>query len=91
MTMRTVELDIRRIHTVRALHIYLRYMLRLAPHYGGNLDALHDLLCEESEPTRIVLRAEGALSAEMAAYLPRLRRVLEDAAQENGKLRLEII
>lgn len=87
--MRTIELDIRNIHTVRALHIYLRYMLRLAPCYGGNLDALHDLLCQESEPTRIVLRADGKLSAEMAAYLPRLRRVLEDAARENGRLHLE--
>ena len=88
--MRTIELDIRNIHTARALHVYLRYMLRLAPHYGCNLDALHDALCEESEPTRIVLRTDGGMSAEMAAYLPRLVRVFEDAAQENGRLRLEV-
>lgn len=88
--MRTIELDIRHIHTVRALHVYLRYMLRLAPHYGGNLDALHDMLCAESGDMRIVLRADGPLSAEMAAYLPRLARVLADAAQENGRLRFEM-
>ena len=87
--MRTIELDIRNIHTVRALHVYLRHMLRLAPHYGCNLDALHDALCEESEPTRIVLHTDGGMSAEMAAYLPRLVRVLEDAAQENDGLRFE--
>lgn len=88
--MRTIELDIRHIQTVRALHIYLRYMLRLSPHYGCNLDALHDVLCEESEPTHIVLRTGGDVSAEMAAYLPQLVRVLEDAARENDRLLLEM-
>ena len=88
--MRTIELDIRHIQTVRALHIYLRHMLRLAPHYGCNLDALHDMLCEESEPTRIVLHTGEGLSAEMAAYLPQLVRVLEDAVQENERLRFEM-
>lgn len=88
--MRTIELDIRSIHTVRALHVYLRYMLRLAPHYGCNLDALHDALCEESEPTRVVLRTGEGMSAEMTAYLPRLVSVLADAAQENDRLRFEM-
>lgn len=88
--MRTIELDIRSIHTVRALHVYLRYMLRLAPHYGCNLDALHDALCEESEATKIVLRTGEGMSGEMAAYLPRLVSVLADAAQENGRLRFEV-
>ena len=87
--MRTIELDIRSIHTVRALHVYLRYMLRLAPHYGCNLDALHDALCEESEPTRVVLRTGEGMSGEMAAYLPRLVRVFADAAQENGMLYIQ--
>ena len=84
--MRTIELDIRQIHTVRALHIYLRYRLRLAPHYGGNLDALYDALSAESEPTRIVLRVDGQMSGEMATYLPRLCAVLADAARANPRL-----
>ena len=84
--MRTIELDIRSIRTVRALHVYLRYMLRLAPHYGCNLDALHDALCEESEPTRVVLRTGEGMSGEMAAYLPRLCAVLADAARANPRL-----
>ena len=87
--MRTIELDIRNIHTVRALHVYLRHMLRLAPHYGGNLDALHDALCEESDGMCIVLRAGEGMSAEMKAYLPRLVRVFSDAAQENDRLKFD--
>ena len=86
--MRTIELDIRSIHTVRALHVYLRYMLRLAPHYGCNLDALHDVLGEIDRPTRLIVREKGA-TGEVAALLPRLWRVLSDAAEENGCLCVE--
>ena len=88
--MRTIELDIRNIHTVRALHVYLRYMLRLAPHYGANLDALHDALCEESEQTRIVLRTGEGMSEEMTSYLLRLVSVFTDAAQESDRLRFDL-
>lgn len=88
--MKTIRLDISNIHTVRALHIYLAYMLDLPEHYGKNLDALHDVLCEESEHERIVLAGVPS-SEEMAAYLPRLERVLEDSAQENKRISFERI
>ena len=80
--MKTIRLEIGHIHTVRALHIYLAYMLDLPAYYGKNLDALHDALCEESNPMHIVLSG-AASSEEMAAYLPRLERVMNDCAQEN--------
>lgn len=80
--MKTIRLDISHIHTVRALHIYLAYMLDLPAHYGRNLDALHDALSEESDRVHIVLAGEPA-SEEMTAYLPRLVRVMEDGAQGN--------
>lgn len=80
--MKTIRLDISHIHTVRALHIYLAYMLDLPAHYGRNLDALHDALGEESDRVHIVLAGEPE-SEEMTAYLPRLIRVMEDSAQGN--------
>ena len=83
--MKTIRLEIEHIHTVRALHIYLAYMLDLPAYYGKNLDALHDALCEESEAMHIVLTGTPA-GEEMAAYLPRLERVLEDCAQENAHI-----
>ncbi len=86
--MKTIKLDVTNISTVKALHVYLAYALDLPSYYGKNLDALHDVLCEICEQTRIVLAGEPA-SEEMAAYLPRLARVLEDAAQENPALHLE--
>ena len=83
--MKTVKLDLTNIHTVRALHIYLAYMLELPPYYGKNLDALHDLLGEMGEELKIILTGEAA-SEEMAAYLPRLECVLQDSAEENQSL-----
>lgn len=86
--MKTIKLDISNISTVRALHIYLAYQLDLPAHYGRNLDALHDVLGEESEDMRLMLVGEPA-SEEMAAYLPRLVRVLEDS--ENAHVHFERI
>ena len=52
------------------------------------MEALHDVLGEITDQTRIVLSGQPA-SAEMAAYLPRLVRVFSDAAQENGMLHIQ--
>ena len=86
--MKTIRLDIEHIHTVRALHIYLAYMLDLPAYYGSNLDALHDVLSEESEPIHILLSGMPN-SEEMMAYLPKLECVLSDCAQENDKICFE--
>lgn len=86
--MKTIALDVTNIRTVKALHVYLAYRLDLPDYYGGNLDALHDVLGDIAGQTRIVLTGQPA-SGEMAAYLPRLVRVFQDAAQENGRLRFE--
>ena len=86
--MKTIRLDVTNIGTVKALHVYLAYMLDLPDYYGRNLDALHDVLGEIGDQTRIVMAGQPA-STEMAAYLPRLVRVLEDAAQENGMLHIQ--
>ena len=83
--MKTITLELANIETVRALHIYLQYMLSFPAYYGRNLDALHDLMTDVSEDTRIILRTAGA-RGETAAYLPRLMQVLHDCAQENPRL-----
>jgi len=85
--MRTITLELANIETVRALHIYLAYMLDFPAYYGKNLDALHDLLTEIGEDTRIIVRSAGA-RGETAACLPRLLQVLQDAAGENPRLTL---
>ena len=79
--MRTIEIDITNIQTVKALHIYLAWKLDMPAHYGKNLDALYDVLGECGAEMNILLRGEAA-GAEMAAYLPRLESVLSDCADE---------
>jgi len=88
--MNTVTLDIRNIHTVKALHIYLAFRLDLPAHYGRNLDALFDALCEESREMTIVLYGAGETQGELTAYMPRLLRVLEDAVAQNACLHAQI-
>ena len=88
--MKTIVLDVSNIQTKKALHIYLQYMLDLPAHYGRNLDALHDVLAAESEPMRIVLCGAQHAQGELTAYMPSLLEVLEDAAQENEKLKVGV-
>ena len=87
--MRTLTLDVRHIDTVAALQRYIQFAMDFPEHYGRNLDALHDMLCEMDRCTRIVLVADAAVSDELTVYLPRLAQVIEDAATENGNLSFE--
>jgi len=84
--MRKIELDVRHIQTVKALHVYLRYMLELPAYYGCNLDALADVLGEENEQMRIVLIGPAMQGSELEAYLPRLKKVFEDCTAENSRI-----
>lgn len=85
--MSRITIDVSNIMTVRALHIYLAYCLDLPAHYGKNLDALYDALSTESR--KIALRVTGEAQGELAAYMPRLMKVLRDAAEENDCLSVE--
>ena len=84
--MKRIELDIRCIRSVKALHIYLRYMLDLPQHYGCNLDALYDCLSTEGRHTAISLIGPASAGSELEAYLPKLIDVLEDSAQANERI-----
>lgn len=85
--MRQILIDCNHISSVKALHIYLQQVMDLPEYYGRNLDALHDVLTEIAQPTELVLNAsEPQLSDEMKGFVPRLVRVLKDAAQENPAL-----
>jgi len=84
--MRKIQLDIRHIHTVKALHIYLQYKLDFPAYYGRNLDALYDMLTQESEPVCIEIAYQQDAEYETTGYFPKLLRVLEDAARDNDRL-----
>ena len=81
MSMRIIEADCRRIETPEALQVYLGYVLRTPAWYGRNLDALYDILTETAWPTRLLVLPPENPNERMAAYWPRLVRVLSDAAE----------
>ncbi|MBQ7785231.1 MAG: barstar family protein [Clostridia bacterium] len=87
--MKKIELDIRNIQTVKALHIYLRYMLELPAYYGCNLDALADVLGEESDEMKIVVLGPAPVGSELENYVPKLKKVMEECSAEHLKITCE--
>jgi ribonuclease inhibitor len=66
---------------------YLKEKLDLPDHFGENLDALYDCLTEICEDS--LIRVE-AMMPEESAFYKKLIRVMQDAADENGRLELRI-
>ncbi|MBR3630340.1 MAG: barstar family protein [Oscillospiraceae bacterium] len=70
------ELDGRQLSDKAEAHLYLQEMLAFPEYYGRNLDALFDVLTENSKDTLLwILHAE--------AVHPSITAVLEDAMEEN--------
>ncbi|MDO4475428.1 MAG: Cof-type HAD-IIB family hydrolase [Lachnospiraceae bacterium] len=82
--METIRLDAENMKTAAEAHSYLMEKLELPSYYGKNLDALYDVLCEREE-TRIVLEH----TEQGGDYFAKVKRVLLDAARENGQLYVE--
>ena len=53
--MKTVWLNGRKMATTKGTHDYLKRKLNLPAYYGGNLDALWDVLSTISEPLHVTL------------------------------------
>ena len=79
-------LDGRTIDSRETLHQRLFELLHLPAWYGRNLDALHDELTSETEELSLVVVLPHRGKGKMEEYLPRLKRVFEDAAEENYHL-----
>ena len=65
--------------------------LDFPPHFGGNLDALFDVLTADVPgPVHISWRATERAVSTMGEDYARLRTTLEDAARERADLRVDI-
>ena len=86
--MRDVVLNLTQFEEKISLHRYLKETLGFPFYYGANLDALHDELSSETNDLAILVRLPAAPVGKMADYLPRMRRVFEDAVKENYHLQV---
>ena len=86
--MKTVILDCEKLLQKEQAHIYLAEVLGFPDYYGKNLDALFDCLTEMGE-CNIVLQREGAVRL-TDSYGAKVLKVLEEAAQANPRLKLEV-
>jgi len=87
--MREITLDLTPFEEKISLHRYLKETLSFPFYYGANLDALYEELSSETENMRISVRYPHCPLGKMAAYMPLLLRVFEDAARENYHLEIE--
>ena len=86
--MKKIFLNCEKLLERKQAHLYLAQMLDFPDYYGKNLDALYDCLTEIGECT-IVLEGENVLR-QSNGYGARILKVLEDAAQADFGLRLEV-
>ena len=88
--MKTAILNAREIPDKKALHAALAAQLDFPDWYGGNLDALYDLLGTVSRPCSVVIRDAPALEAALGEYARRLLRVLTDVCLANPAVSLRV-
>lgn len=82
-----IMLDLREIASPEEAHRRLAHALSFPDYYGGNLDALYDVLTAWGRPLVLSLRLPR--SGDMAAYGQRMWRVFRDAAAVNPNLTIK--
>ena len=86
--MKSVILDAKKMVEKEKMHEYFAKKFDLPEHYGRNLDALFDCLCEVNEPTLIKLKNENALDEGTKESLAQL---FCDVCNENVLVKFELV
>jgi ribonuclease inhibitor len=89
--MKIVWLNSRKMTSLKDAHHYLQRKLHLPAYYGGNLDALWDILSTISEPVQINLLFQDQLAKNLGSYSDDLVQVFNDAAKANDHLLFRIV
>jgi ribonuclease inhibitor len=89
MDKNTVMIDVSELETVADIHELLRYKLGLPDYYGGNLDALHDVLTS-MHPLHLILFGTHDTYRGISDYLPKMEKVMSDSSTTNPDFTFEI-
>ena len=84
----TAWIDGAEIKTRDALHDVFQTRLALPEYYGRTLDALYDCLTDVNEDLELHLLHAATMAEHLGLYAQVLRRMLDDACEENPHLRL---
>lgn len=85
-----VELDGCQIRDRASVHAHLKIQLGFPECYGKNLDALYDLLTERGTPLIIRLRNQDTMEDALGVYADLLISTLQQAAEENPMLEVQL-
>lgn len=89
--MNVIILNGNRMSSIKEAHNYIKRKLNFPDYYGGNLDALWDILSTVSKPTSIKLINFHKLRENLGEYSELLLSVFFDADKENDKVSFELI
>ncbi|MCF0120810.1 MAG: barstar family protein [Oscillospiraceae bacterium] len=84
--MKEILLDGSELESMEEIHLLFKEKLELPEYYGFNLDALYDVLTEQTEDVMIIVRSRTQLSRTLGRRYARLMRMLHEAAEENGHI-----
>ena len=85
--MKEIVINCSKIGSMSEMHEILARELHFPDWYGGNLDALHDMLSAICEETRIAFLHFPSLPFRSAGLL----RVLRDSENENEMLEISLV
>ena len=88
--MRVWTIDAALLPDRAALHAWAAAALPLPPYYGGNLDALYDVLSTLGTDTQIVVEHADALPARFGGWGQAVLRLLCRAGAENPHLTVTV-
>jgi ribonuclease inhibitor len=89
--MKAAVLNGEKMTSVKEAHVYISRKLDFPEYYGGNLDALWDILSTISYPIHISMTNSEILHEHLGEYSDSLISVFWDAEEENENLSFEII
>lgn len=81
-------IDLKGIITKDELHERLAEILPLPDYYGGNLDALYDVLTEQSEKWNLIFYNTCDLARKMPEYFGKLCKMALRAMEETEDLNI---
>lgn len=87
--MRDFEIDLKGLYSADEVQDLMREVLPLPDYYGGTLDALFDVLTEQSEGWRLHISGMVEAEAVMGKYIRSLRKMCLRAASESDFVEVE--